>query len=195
MPRPILAALRDTQGGRRLAAVFFVAVGALLALFLAGVGVMLLVHPTSYYSSMSALLAFAIAVWAFDLCGLQPCLAVTHERTQTHRVPTQKKAASPRASDRPPAIRQANRVLVLGDFGDGTCGAGVLAGATAHAGVGVNDGGNLVDLDDVHRAGIGASATGDAVVGIDDGMRHGGFLSVLCTHPHALCMRVRLFLS
>lgn len=80
VPHPILAALRDTQGGRRLAAVFFVAVGALLALFLAGVGVMLLVHPTSYYSSMSALLAFAIAVWAFDLCGLQPCLAVTHAR-------------------------------------------------------------------------------------------------------------------
>jgi serine/threonine protein kinase len=77
-PRPTLAALRSTHGGRRLAAVSFVTVAALLALLFVVTGVTLLMRPASYLTAISALTAFAIAVWAFDLCGLQLCLVVAH---------------------------------------------------------------------------------------------------------------------
>ena len=62
--------------------------------------------------------------------------------------------------------------LVLGDLGDGTGGAGLLAGAAGHAGVLVLDGGNVLELENVAGAGVDADAAGDALVSVDNGMGH-----------------------
>jgi len=84
-PQALLAALRNTHGGRRRAAILFVVVGALLVLLFVWVGVVLLMHPKSYSDPLSAILAFGIAAGVFDLCGFQPCLVVTHTRPYRDR--------------------------------------------------------------------------------------------------------------
>ena len=45
-------------------------------------------------------------------------------------------------------------VLVLGDLGDGTGGAGVLAGAAGNAGILVGNGGDVVQLENAGRASV-----------------------------------------
>ena len=66
----------------------------------------------------------------------------------------------------------AGLVLVLGDLGDGTGGAGVLAGTAGDAGILVGDGGDVVQLENAGRASVNADAAGDALVSINNRMSH-----------------------
>lgn len=73
------------------------------------------------------------------------------------------------------AIRgdDAGPVLVLGDLGDGTGRASVLAGAAGHAGILVGDGGDVVQLQNAGRASVNANAASDALVSFNNRMSHG----------------------
>ena len=73
-------------------------------------------------------------------------------------------------------VRQARRTCwreLVGDLGDGASGASLLASAATSAGILVDDGGYVLELQNAAGAGVDADATGDALIGINNRMCHG----------------------